>query len=141
MEQIESSSLSARAFQMLLIAIFAGSALLLSTVGTYSVLASAVARRTNEIGIRMALGASRSAVLLMVFERGLGPVAIGIATGIAGALMTGRFISSMLFAVSPYDIGTIVSVVTLTAGAAFCACVLPARRAIRIDPIAALRYE
>jgi putative ABC transport system permease protein len=141
MDEIERGSLSQRSFQMLLIVLFAASALLLSAVGTYSVLAAAVARRTNEIGIRMALGASRSAVVLMVLHRGLGPVAIGIAAGIAGALMTGRFISSMLFAVSPYDISTMIAVVTLTAAAALCACLLPARRAIRIDPMAALRYE
>ena len=141
MEQIEHGSLSERSFQMMLIALFAGSALLLSAVGTYSVLASAVARRTNEIGIRMALGASRSAVMSMVLARGLGPVAIGIALGIGGALATGRFISSMLFAVSPYDIGTMTAVVALTTGAALFACLLPARRAVNIDPIAALRYE
>jgi putative ABC transport system permease protein len=141
MEQIESGSLSQRSFQMLLILLFAGSALLLSAVGTYSVLAAAVARRTNEIGIRMALGASRSAVVLMVLERGLGPVAVGIAVGITGALMTGRFISSMLFAISPYDMSTMTVVVILTNAAALCACLIPARRAIKIDPIAALRYE
>jgi len=141
MEQIERGSVSERVFQMMLIALFAGSALLLSAVGTYSVLASAVARRTNEIGIRMALGASRSAVMSMVLAGGLAPVAIGIALGIAGALVTGRFISSMLFAVSPYDIGTMTAVVALTTAAALFACLLPARRAISIDPITALRYE
>jgi putative ABC transport system permease protein len=141
MEEIEQGSLSQRSFQMLLIALFAGSALLLSAVGTYSVLASAVARRTNEIGIRMALGASRSAVMSMVLARGLRPVVIGIAVGIAGALVIGRFISGMLYAVSPYDIGTMTAVVVLTTAAALLACLLPARRAITIDPITALRYE
>jgi len=141
MEQIERGSLSQREFQMLLIVLFAGSALLLSAVGVYSVLAAAVARRTAEIGVRIALGAQSSAIMSMVFARGLWPVAIGVAAGIAGALIIGRFVSSLLFAVSPYDVKTITAVIALTLVAAICACWLPARRAIRIDPIDALRYE
>jgi putative ABC transport system permease protein len=141
MEQIERGSLSQRAFQMLLIALFAGSALLLSAVGTYSVLASAVARRTGEIGIRMALGASRVHIMSTVFARGFRPVAIGMLIGIAGALAFGRFVSALLFGVSPYDPMTIMGVIVLTTAAAICACWLPARRAINIDPISALRYE
>ena len=141
MEQIERGSVAQRRFQMLLIALFAGSALLLSAIGIYSVLASAVARRTNEIGVRMALGAQSFHIMSMVFARGLGPVAIGIAAGIAGALTAGRLISGMLFAVSWYDARTILAVVVLTIVAAVCACWLPARHAIRVDPIDTLRYE
>jgi putative ABC transport system permease protein len=141
MEQIERGSLWQRAFQMLLIGLFAGSALLLSGVGIYSLVASAVARRTGEIGVRRALGAQRFHIMSMIFSGGLRPVAIGMAVGIGGSLMIGRSISSMLFGVSPYDLKTMLAVVALTSIVTVVACWVPARRAVRVDPIEALRYE
>jgi predicted permease len=141
MEQIESRSLSQRRFQMALLGVFAGSALLLAALGTYGVLAFSVARRTNEIGIRMALGAQPTNIVSMVMRRGLVPVAFGVVAGVAGALALGRVISGLLFAVSPYDWRTILGVMALTLICALAACWIPARRATRVDPLDALRYE
>ncbi len=141
MEQIESRSLSQRRFQFALLALFAGSALLLAALGTYGVLAFSVARRTNEIGIRMALGAQPENILSMVIRRGLVPVGLGLAAGVAGALALGRLLSGLLFAVSPYDWRTILGVIVLTLICALAACWIPARRATRVDPLVALRYE
>jgi predicted permease len=141
MEQIESRSLSQRRFQMALLGVFAGSALLLAALGTYGVLAFSVARRTNEIGIRMALGAQPTNIVSMVMRRGLVPVAFGVVAGVAGALALGRVISGLLFAVSPYDWRTILGVMALTLICALAACWIPARRATRVDLLDALRYE
>jgi predicted permease len=141
MEQIESQSLSQRRFQIALLAVFAGSALLLAALGTYGVLAFSVARRTNEIGIRMALGAQPGNILSMVMRRGLVPVAFGLVAGVGGALALGRVLSGLLFAVSPYDWRTILGVIALSMICAVAACWVPARRATRVDPLDALRYE
>ena len=141
MEQIESRSLSQRRFQMTLLAVFAGSALLLAALGTYGVLAFSVARRTNEIGIRMALGAQQRNIVTMVMRKGLAPVAVGFVAGVAGAIALGKVLSGLLFAVSPYDWKTILMVLAVTALSAACACWIPARRATRVDPLDALRYE
>jgi len=141
MEHIESKSVSQRRFQIALLALFAGSALLLAALGTYGVLAFSVARRTNEIGIRIALGAQPGNILSMVMKRGLAPVVLGIAVGVAGALALGRVLAGLLFHVSPYDWRTIVVVLALTVAAAIAACWIPARRATRVDPLEALRYE
>ena len=141
MEQIESRSISQRRFQITLLAVFAASALLLAALGTYGVLAFSVARRTNEIGIRMALGAQAGNILSMVMRRGLVPVAVGLVAGVAGALALGRVLSGLLFAVSPYDWRTIFGVIALTLICALAACWIPARRATRVDPLDALRYE
>jgi predicted permease len=141
MEHIESRSVSQRRFQIALLTLFAGSALLLAVLGTYGVLAFSVARRTNEIGIRMALGAQPGNILSMVIRSGLAPVALGIAAGVAGALALGRVLAGLLFAVSPYDWRTISGVFVLTALSALAACWIPARRATRVDPLEALRYE
>jgi putative ABC transport system permease protein len=141
MKQIESRSLSQRRFQIALLALFAGSALMLAALGTYGVLAFSVARRTNEIGIRMALGAQPGNIMSMVMRRGLVPVAAGLAAGVAGALALGRVISGLLFAVSPYDWRTILGVIVLMVICALAACWIPARRATRVDPLVALRYE
>ncbi|HKN60240.1 MAG TPA: ABC transporter permease, partial [Candidatus Acidoferrales bacterium] len=137
MEQIESRSLSRRRFQITLLAVFAGSALLLSALGTYGVLAFSVARRTNEIGIRMALGAQPTNILSMVMRRGLVPVTFGLVAGVAGALALGKVLSGLLFAVSPYDWRTILGVIVLTMICAVAACWIPARRATRVDPLEA----
>jgi putative ABC transport system permease protein len=141
MEQIECTSLAGRRFQMLLIAVFATSALLLAALGLYAVLAFSVARRTNEMGIRTALGAQRADLIWMVLRHGLAPVAVGLAAGVGGALALGRLLSSFLFGVGPSDAKTILGVVAVTLAAALLACWLPARRAARVDPMVALHYE
>lgn len=141
MQEIEGRSLSQKRFQSLLLAVFAGSALLLAALGTYGVLAFSVARRTNEIGIRMALGAQQGSILAMVMRRGLTPVVIGIVGGVIGAIALGRLVAGLLFGVSPYDWKTIAGVPALTLATALTACWIPARRATRVDPLEALRYE
>lgn len=141
MRQIESHSLSQRRFQIALLAIFAGSALLLAALGTYGVLAFSVARRTNEIGIRIALGAQRGDILSTVMRRGLAPVAAGVAAGIAGALALGKVLAGFLFSVKPYDPTIVIAVLIVTFATAAAACWLPARRATKVDPLNALRYE
>ena len=141
MEEVISEAAAPRRFQMLLVLLFAGSALLLASLGIYGVVSYTVAQRTNEIGIRVALGARAADVYRMVLRQGLTPVVLGLIAGVAGALALGRLLSSLLFEVSPADpftIGTVV--VALMAVAAF-ACTVPALRATRVDPITALRYE
>jgi putative ABC transport system permease protein len=141
MKQVEADSVAQRRFQTLLVLAFAGAALLLSGLGTYSVLAYSVARRTNEIGIRLALGATRGQVLALVLRQGLVPVALGLAAGFAGALAAGRFLASLLFGVKATDATTFAAVGSLTLAAAFVACWFPARRAAHIGPLEALRDE
>lgn len=141
MQQIESRSLSQQRFQIALLAIFAGSALLLAALGTYGVLAFSVARRTNEIGIRIALGAQHADILSTVMRRGLAPVAAGVGGGIIGALALGRVLAGFLFSVKPYDPATLVAVLIVTFVTAAAACWIPARRATKVDPLEALRYE
>ncbi len=141
MKTIAQKSLGQRQFETGLLLVFACSALLLAGLGIYSVLAFGVARRTNEIGVRMALGAQPGNILKIVMYRGLAPVGLGLAAGIIGAIAIGRFLSGLLFSVSPYDPATILAVAGLTIIAATAACWLPAWRATRIDPLEALRYE
>lgn len=119
----------------------AAAALLLASLGIYGVVSCSVARRTNEIGIRMALGARASDVLRMALRQGLTPVALGLAAGVAGALALGRILSSLLFGVSARDPVTIGAVVFVLAAVAVAACCFPALRAIHIDPMTVLRYE
>jgi predicted permease len=141
MKQIEADSVAQRRFQTLLVLAFAGAALLLAVLGTYSVLAYAVARRTGEIGIRLALGATRGQVLALVMRQGLVPVVLGLAAGFAGALAAGRLLASLLFGVKATDATTFAAVGALTLAAALVACWLPARRAAHIGPLEALRDE
>jgi ABC-type antimicrobial peptide transport system permease subunit len=116
-------------------------ALLLGSVGIYSVIAYIAAQRTREIGIRLALGAQATDILRMVLGDGMRLVAAGIAIGLAGALGVSRVIRALLYDTSPTDSLTFVSVVALVGAAALFACSLPARRAMRADPIVALRTE
>jgi predicted permease len=141
MEHIESRSLAQRRFQIALLAIFACSALLLAALGTYGVLAFSVARRTSEIGIRIALGAQPANILTMVMRAGLAPVLAGFAGGLAVALALGKVLSGFLFSVRPYDPLTVLTTLGVTLITAAAACWIPARRATRIDPLDALRYE
>jgi len=141
LEEVMAQSVAQRRFQMMLVLLFAGAALALAAFGTYGVLSYAVTRRTAEMGIRMALGAERNDVLRMVVAQGMMPVFAGLAAGTAGALAIGRYLESLLFHVSPRDPAAFVlsGAVLLLASAA--ACLIPARRATRVNPIEALRFD
>jgi putative ABC transport system permease protein len=136
-----SSSLRARRFNLILVGFFAGAALLLAVVGLYGVMAHRVVRRTGEIGVRIALGATRANILRLVLAQGARVTAIGVALGIAGSLALTRAIRSLLFGLSPADPATFAAVALLLIAVAFLACYLPARRAAKVDPNVALRYE
>jgi predicted permease len=136
-----STSLSPARFTMLLLAAFAGFALLLAVIGIYSVMSYSVSRRTNEIGIRVALGASPSDVLVLVVRQGVTLALLGSGIGIAGALLLSRLMANLLFGIRPTDPVTFVVVAMLLTFVALLACYIPARRAMRVDPIVALRYE
>jgi ABC-type antimicrobial peptide transport system permease subunit len=135
------NTLSGRRFNTDLFTFFAGTALLLALVGIYGVLAFIVGRRTREIGIRVALGASKTRILQGVLWRGYRLVLPGIVVGLAGAWGVGRLLESSLFGITGSDMITYVSSASMFLLVAFFACVLPARRAARIDPAVALRYE
>ncbi|HYX22125.1 MAG TPA: FtsX-like permease family protein, partial [Thermoanaerobaculia bacterium] len=133
--------LADRRFLLLLVGVFAGAALLLAAVGIYGVVAFSVARRTPEIGIRMALGAERADVLRLVVGEGARLAAIGLAAGVVASVAVTRLVSSLLFGVSATDPATFAGVAALLAAAALGASYLPARRAARLDPSIALRRE
>jgi predicted permease len=141
MEDVISEAAAPRRFQMLLVLLFAASALLLASLGIYGVVSYTVAQRTNEIGIRVALGAHTANVYRMVLRQGLTPVVLGLVAGVAGALALGRLLTSLLFEVSPADPLTIGAVIAALASVAAFACTVPALRAARVDPMSALRYE
>jgi len=141
MDDSVSASLSPARFTMLLLGAFAGLALLLAVVGIYSVMSYSVSRRTNEIGIRVALGASRGNVLLLVVRQALLLALIGSAIGIVGALALSRLMASQLYGVQPTDPITFVTVAALLMIVSLAASYIPARRAMRVEPTIALRYE
>jgi predicted permease len=141
MDELIADSLSPQRFTMLLLAAFAGLALLLAAVGIYSVLSYAVRRRVREIGIRMALGAQLKDVLRMVVIEGMKPTLIGVLIGLAGALALGRVLSSAIYGVSSRDLTTFATVSVLLTAVGFVASIIPAYRATRVDPMKTLREE
>jgi predicted permease len=141
MDERVARSLDERRFSMMLLGIFSGFALVLAAFGLYGVLAFAVSQRTREIGIRMALGAHASDVLRQVMRQGMILVSIGIAAGLAASLALTRIMSSLLYGVSAADPITFAAISLLLMGVALAACFVPARRATKVDPMVALRYE
>jgi predicted permease len=141
LEDLLATSLGPRRFHVLLLGIFAATALGLAALGVYGVLAQSVVQRTREIGVRMAVGASQRDVLHLVFQQGLALVLGGLASGLLAALLATRLLSSLLYEISATDPITFGLVSLLLALVAFVAMYLPARRATRIDPMAALRHE
>jgi putative ABC transport system permease protein len=141
MDQAVADATAQPRFEMLLLGMFAGIALLLATVGIYGVMSYAVSRRTREIGIRMSLGASQTAVQWMVVQQAIIQALAGAAAGIAGARLLGRLLAKMLYAVKPTDLVTFSGVALVLGLAALLATYVPARKASRIDPMVALRNE
>jgi predicted permease len=141
MDDVVTKSLSQPRFNMLLLGVFAGLALLLAAIGIYSVLSYSVRQRVPEIGIRLALGARMPDVLRMVVMEGMKPTILGVAIGTAAALVMGRLVASLVFQVKPTDPMTFVAVAALLAMIALLACVIPAYRASKVDPVIALRNE
>jgi predicted permease len=141
MDQIIARSVANRRFALELLGVFAAVALLLAAIGIYGVMSYSFSQRTHEVGIRVALGAQRMDILRMALGEGMRIVAIGLGSGLVGAVILTRFFRSMLFNVAPADPSTYLTVSAILAGVALFACYFPARRATRVDPLAALRQE
>ena len=141
LEKVVDDSIAQRRLNMLLMGLFGGLAMLLSAVGIYGLLSHAVTQRTQELGIRMALGAQVSDVLRLVLRQGMMLAIAGEVIGLVGAFVLTRLIRSLLFGVTPNDAMTFVAVVGVLTTVALLACYIPARRATKVDPMIALRYE
>jgi putative ABC transport system permease protein len=141
MTDVASTAVAQQRFNMILIGLFAGVASLLTMVGLYGLLSYQVAQRTRDIGVRMALGARRMDVQRMIVAQGFMLTLVGLTIGVAGSLGLGRFLRTLLFGVTPTSPGVFIAVASVLFVAAFLASVIPARRAMRVDPVIALRYE
>ncbi|PYT51417.1 MAG: ABC transporter permease [Acidobacteria bacterium] len=141
MDQLMYDSVAGSRFRAVLFCIFAALALVLAMIGIYGVMAYAVSQRTHEIGIRVALGAQRKNILRTILREGASLAVLGVAIGTASALVLSRTLAGLLFGVRGTDLGTFVTVAALLLGVALAACYIPARRAMRVDPMVALRYE
>jgi putative ABC transport system permease protein len=141
MEQVRSSSVAQQQFTLLLLGLFAGLALVLAGVGLYGVTAYATARRTREIGIRMALGAQRSHIMRMVLFQGAGIGFVGVAVGVVAALFSTRLMGALLYGIGTTDPLAFGGMAILLAVVILIACYIPAHRAMTTDPMVAVRYE
>jgi len=141
MEEVIAKSVAPRRFRMLLLGLFALLALSLAMIGVYGVIAYSSTQRTHEFGVRIALGADRQDILKLVVRQGFKLALLGVTMGVAGALLLTRFLSSLLYEVSPHDPLTFAGVAALLMLVALAASYIPARRAMKLDPIVALRYE
>jgi putative ABC transport system permease protein len=141
MEQVFSASVAQQRFSMLVVGLFAGLALVLATVGIYGVMAYSVTQRSHEIGVRMALGARTSQVLKLILKDGMALALLGVAIGLAAAFGLTRLMTTLLFEVTPTDAATLIVVPLTILVVALVACYIPARRATKVDPLVALRYE
>jgi predicted permease len=139
LDQWMARSLEGRRAPMVLLALFGAVALALSAIGIYGVLAFSVVQRVREIGIRQALGADRRAILRLVLGQGLRTAGLGIVIGLAGSFLLTRYLQTLLFGIDPHDATVFAGVTVLLVVVAAAACLIPARRAMRIDPMAALR--
>ncbi len=141
MDEVLTGSLAARRLSMILLGIFAALALILSCVGIYGVISHVVGQRTHEIGVRMALGAQRRDVMRLVLGEGARMALMGVAAGVAAAWGLTRLMEDELFGVTAHDPLTFAAVAILLTLVALLACYLPARHAVRVDPMTALRHE
>ena len=141
MDELIGESLAERQFNMSLLGLFAGLAMILVVVGVYGVISYNVSQRTNEIGIRIAIGARRANILKMILGQGARMAAAGLAIGALGAYASTRLMTKVLFGVAPTDPATFVAVILLMSVTVIAACFVPAAKAVRVDPIAALRHE
>jgi ABC-type antimicrobial peptide transport system permease subunit len=139
LDQWMARSLEGRRAPMVLLALFGAVALLLSAIGIYGVLAFSVVQRVREIGIRQALGADRRAILSLVLGQGMRTAGLGILIGLGGSFLLSRYLQTLLFGIDARDTTVFAGVTVLLVGVAAAACLIPARRAMRIDPMAALR--
>jgi putative ABC transport system permease protein len=141
MDQLLDGMMAQRRLNMVLFALFGGVALVLAAVGVYGVISYSVTQRTHEIGVRMALGAGRRDVLRMILTNGMSLVLIGVAIGLVAAFGLTRLMTTLLFGVSATDVATFIIISSVLCFVAFTACLVPALRAIKVDPMIALRYE